>query len=148
MSPPIRHVVVYDPTSFYRCLLTIGLIAILLAYAEYRSPGIVSSMLIGLRGFKPDEPAPCKSAFVERPNQRPKWLSTQFTRRAMVVMLRAQRNDYGRCRRHDRYRAMKALSEYYTVSDAMMALDRYLLDDMAIDVDFDPMQSASKLTLL
>ncbi len=139
MSPPVRRITIEGPDQCTSLLFAIVVTAVFIAYIDYHSPGFAYN-LTGVRLFKPEvhDPAPCKLFSTEKPNQCPKWLATQFMRRAIDSQYRFVK-EQDRCWHRNRDYMIRSFHKYYYTSEPFTAFTRYVATDMAIEMDADPM---------
>lgn len=136
MSPSVRHIVIEGPDQCKSLVFVVVIIAVL-SICAYKSPAVTYA-LTGFRGFNFDEPAPCKLLSTEKWNQCPKWLATQFMRRAIDHEYRFAKQE-SRCWHRNRQRMINAFHQYYYTSELFTVFARYVADDMGAEKSADVM---------
>jgi len=144
MSPLVRRITIEGPNPCTSLLLAIVLTALFAIYLDYRmyvdynKPGFFFEQVTGIRLFAPEAPAPCKLFSAEKPNQCPKWLATQFMRRAIDYQYRfAKEGD--RCWHRNRNYMIDAFHKYYYVSEPFTVFAQYVANDMGVRKSADVM---------
>lgn len=130
MSPLVRRITIEGPGPGTGLLLAIVMTTLI---------AVLHNAIIG-PVFKPEvhDPAPCKLFSTEKPNQCPKWLATQFMRRAIDSQYRLVKGK-DQCWHHNRNYMIDAFHKYYYVSDPFTVFAQYVANDMGVGKSADVM---------